>query len=199
MTTTARRQRIGIGIAALILTGGVGGGLALANSGGDSDFAASPEPPGKHLFAERADSGNSQPGEAREGRGDREGREDGADRDDREREDETDRQKPQGGAEATTESCDLTVREGTWQAGHYSENSLVPSGHGRTDAGAEAQCLLNAMGYEAGDVDGVFGAESQRAMRSFQQDINAFYKEQRVAVDGLPGEESWPYLRTDGY
>src|SRR5690606_35259436 len=134
------------------------------------------EPPGKHLFAERADSGNSQPGEDREDqrgredqadRGDREGREDGADRDDREREDETDRQKPQGGAEATTGSCELTVREGTWQAGHYSENSLVPSGHGRTDAGAEAQCLLNAMGYEAGDVDGVFGAESQRAMRSF--------------------------------
>lgn len=76
-------------------------------------------------------------------------------------------------------------------AGHYSGNTVVPSTTSATAAGVEAQCLLVEAGYNPGTIDGIFGPHSQSAMRQFQTTVQGF----GVAVDGLPGPQTWPWLR----
>jgi hypothetical protein len=76
-------------------------------------------------------------------------------------------------------------------AGHYSGNTTVPSTTGVSAAGIEAQCLLVAAGYNPGPIDGIFGPHSQAATRSFQQTLGGF----GVQDDGLPGPQTWPWLR----
>ncbi|MBU6535852.1 peptidoglycan-binding domain-containing protein [Streptomyces mayonensis] len=105
----------------------------------------------------------------------------------------------QGGdsvASAQAYSCSIKNVNGKKQAGYYSGNSVVPSSGSVTSAGIEAQCILKAMGYPTGTVDGIFGTNSKKAMRQFQTDVNKVYGRTVLSVDGLPGPQSWPYLRT---
>jgi peptidoglycan hydrolase-like protein with peptidoglycan-binding domain len=79
-------------------------------------------------------------------------------------------------------------------AGHYGGNTAVPSTSGVSAAGIEAQCILLKAGFNPGTIDGVFGPRSQSAARAFQQHANNFFGAE-LAVDGLPGSHTWPWLR----
>jgi hypothetical protein len=84
---------------------------------------------------------------------------------------------------------------GFGHAGYYSGTITNPSKTQVTDAGLEAQCMLaRYKAYNPGGIDGVFGQNSQAAMRKFQQDMNNLFSA-GLAVDGLPGTHSWPWLR----
>ncbi len=87
------------------------------------------------------------------------------------------------------------IYAGRGYAGHYGGLSTVPSKTSVTAAGVEAQCLLKRYGdYNPGTVDGVFGPNSQAAMRAFQSDMNSWFGA-GLSVDGLPGPKTWPWLR----
>ena len=79
-------------------------------------------------------------------------------------------------------------------AGHYGGNTVVPLTTGVSAAGIEAQCILLKAGFNPGTIDGVFGPNSQAAARAFQVHANNFFGAE-LAVDGLPGPHTWPWLR----
>lgn len=49
------------------------------------------------------------------------------------------------------------------------------------------QRLLNALGYSSGSVDGIFGAKTDTAVKSFQ-------KKKSLTVDGIVGKNTWNSL-----
>ncbi|TMC03324.1 MAG: peptidoglycan-binding protein [Chloroflexi bacterium] len=79
-------------------------------------------------------------------------------------------------------------------AGHYNGDTVVPLTGGVSAAGIEAQCLLRRAGYNPGTIDGVFGPNSQAAARGLQTFVNNNFHA-RVSVDGLPGPQTWPWIR----
>jgi hypothetical protein len=79
-------------------------------------------------------------------------------------------------------------------AGHYNGNTVVPLTNGVSAAGIEAQCLLRQAGFNPGTIDGVFGPNSQAAARGLQTSVNNNFHA-RITVDGLPGPQTWPWLR----
>jgi peptidoglycan hydrolase-like protein with peptidoglycan-binding domain len=79
-------------------------------------------------------------------------------------------------------------------AGYYHGNTVVPLTTGVSAAGIEAQCILLKAGFNPGTIDGVFGPHSQAAARAFQVHANNFFGAE-LAVDGLPGPHTWPWLR----
>jgi hypothetical protein len=84
---------------------------------------------------------------------------------------------------------------GRGYAGHYSGLTAVPSTSVVTSAGVEAQCLLVRYGdYNPGVIDGVFGRNSRAAMTQFQQDMNSLFGA-GLSTDGLPGPQTWKWLR----
>ncbi|MGH2839819.1 MAG: peptidoglycan-binding domain-containing protein [Solirubrobacteraceae bacterium] len=48
----------------------------------------------------------------------------------------------------------------------------------------DLQAALNTLGYDAGAVDGVFGAKTEKAVKEFQAD-------RAIAADGIVGEVTW--------
>jgi hypothetical protein len=87
----------------------------------------------------------------------------------------------------------LVTLHGEGFAGYYSGDTIVPSTTGVSDAGIEAQCLVKLAGFDPGTIDGVFGRNSQSAMKAFQEYVNSVGA--GLQVDGLPGPDSWPWLR----
>ena len=79
-------------------------------------------------------------------------------------------------------------------ASYYSGYTVIPSSTGVTAAGIEAQCLLLHAGYNPGTIDGIFGPNSQSAARGLQSFVNANFHA-NISVDGLPGPQTWPFLR----
>ena len=79
-------------------------------------------------------------------------------------------------------------------AGYYSGYTVVPLTTGVSAAGIEAQCLLRQAGYSPGTIDGVFGPNSQTAARGLQSFVNSNFHA-NIGVDGLPGPQTWPFLR----
>jgi peptidoglycan hydrolase-like protein with peptidoglycan-binding domain len=49
------------------------------------------------------------------------------------------------------------------------------------------QILLNMKGHEAGKEDGIFGANTLKAVKAFQ-------KAQGLSIDGVVGENTWGKL-----
>jgi hypothetical protein len=86
------------------------------------------------------------------------------------------------------------VLQGQEFAGHYSGYTIVPLSTGVTAAGIEAQCLLKQAGYSPGTIDGIFGPNSQAAARGLQSFVNNNFHA-RITVDGLPGPQTWPWIR----
>ncbi|MET9758777.1 peptidoglycan-binding domain-containing protein [Streptomyces sp. NPDC006372] len=99
------------------------------------------------------------------------------------------------GVSAQAYSCTIKNVNGHKEAGYYSGNTVVPSKTSVTKAGIEAQCILKVMNYPTGTVDGIFGSNSQKAMKQFQTAVNNHYGRKVLDVDGMPGPKSWPYLR----
>jgi hypothetical protein len=83
-------------------------------------------------------------------------------------------------------------------AGHYDGLTAVPSTTRSTSAGSEAQCLLVRDGYNPGPIDGIFGSQSRAATRAFQSDMND-HDSAGLSVDGLPGPQTWKWLRWDSH
>ena len=102
---------------------------------------------------------------------------------------------------ATVITCNYSRNSSTGYeyAGQYSGVTTIPSKTQVTAAGAEAQCLLKRIGFNPGTIDGVFGPNSQAAMKDFQLywdgAITTDPHYPRIAIDGMPGPESWPPLR----
>ena len=64
----------------------------------------------------------------------------------------------------------------------------------RGDRGKEvktAQQLLNHKGYGAGSVDGIFGENTEKAVRALQKNYG-------ITVDGIIGTDTWDSLEVDG-
>ena len=107
-----------------------------------------------------------------------------------------------GDVSASSYRCSGEFTNGRWYYGYYDGMTVIPSTSGVSAAGIEAQCSLvrasrdlGHAGMNPGTVDGIFGRNSQNAMREFQRWVNRTFGAGSVAEDGLPGPESWPYLR----
>ena len=56
------------------------------------------------------------------------------------------------------------------------------------DAVKASQTKLNALGYNCGDVDGIFGDKTLAAVKAYQTD-------KALLVDGMVGSQTWGALR----
>lgn len=85
-------------------------------------------------------------------------------------------------------TCRLEQRDGRWYAG-LSRTTDIPLSN--THVGlevAEAQCLLRRAGTAPGEIDGVFGPKTRRAVERMQ-------KQSGLVVDGVIGPRTWQALR----
>ncbi|MEU7282476.1 peptidoglycan-binding domain-containing protein [Streptomyces sp. NPDC045431] len=79
-----------------------------------------------------------------------------------------------------------------WYCGYYPGTAYSDRGD-RGDKVREIQALLRFHGVSIGSsgVDGVFGADTERAVKTFQS-------RKGIARDGKVGPNTWYYLRTPG-
>lgn len=75
-----------------------------------------------------------------------------------------------------------------WYAGHSRTRDAVVAYGATGPEVIEAQCLLRRAGVSPGDVDGIFGPLTQRAVRRFQD-------REGLVVDGVVGPHTWQALR----
>ncbi|MEV8349418.1 peptidoglycan-binding protein [Streptomyces niveus] len=86
-------------------------------------------------------------------------------------------------------TCRLERHDGRWYAGHTNTTDTILA---YTHVGrevAEAQCLLRRAGFPPGDIDGIFGPQTQRAVERIQ-------KRDGLVVDGVIGPHTWKSLRS---
>lgn len=81
-------------------------------------------------------------------------------------------------------SVDGIVGTKTWEA--LQSHPTIKNGS-RGSAVKEAQTILNNLGYNAGSVDGIFGTNTENAVKQFQQNMG-------LSVDGIVGKNTWDKL-----
>jgi transcriptional regulator with XRE-family HTH domain len=87
-----------------------------------------------------------------------------------------------------TYSCRLERVDGRWYAGNSrTRDAILADGHAGPEV-AEAQCLLRRAGLAPGDIDGIYGPLTQRAVERLQ-------KRAGLVVDGIVGPHTWGALR----
>ncbi|MEV8122534.1 peptidoglycan-binding protein [Streptomyces sp. NPDC085944] len=85
-------------------------------------------------------------------------------------------------------SCRLEQSDGRWYAGlSRTSDAILAYTHVGPEV-AEAQCLLRRAGVPPGDIDGVFGPKTQRAVQRIQT-------REGLVVDGVVGPHTWKALR----
>ncbi|MEU2433716.1 peptidoglycan-binding protein [Streptomyces sp. NPDC007861] len=85
-------------------------------------------------------------------------------------------------------TCRLEESEGRWYAGlSRTTDTILAYTHVGPEV-AEAQCLLRRAGIPPGDIDGVFGPKTQRAVERVQT-------RNGLVVDGVVGPHTWKALR----
>lgn len=85
-------------------------------------------------------------------------------------------------------TCRLEQRDGLWYAGlSRTTDTILAYTHIGPEV-AEAQCLLDRAGFPLGEIDGVFGPKTQRAVQGIQ-------KRDGLVVDGVIGPHTWKALR----
>ncbi|MEU3985297.1 peptidoglycan-binding protein [Streptomyces sp. NPDC026672] len=85
-------------------------------------------------------------------------------------------------------TCRPAQRDGRWYAGlSDTTDTMLAYTHVGPEV-AEAQCLLRRAGISPGDVDGVFGPKTQRAVERIQM-------RDGLVVDGVIGPHTWQALR----
>lgn len=85
-------------------------------------------------------------------------------------------------------TCRPQQRDGRWYAGHSrTTDTILAYTHVGLEV-AEAQCLLRRAGISPGDIDGIFGPQTQRAVERIQ-------KRDGLVVDGVIGPHTWKALR----
>ncbi|MFH9816605.1 peptidoglycan-binding protein [Streptomyces sp. NPDC017230] len=85
-------------------------------------------------------------------------------------------------------TCRLERRDGRWYAGlSRTTDTILAYTHMGPEV-AEAQCLLRRAGIPPGDIDGIFGPRTQRAVERVQT-------RNGLVVDGVIGPHTWKVLR----
>ncbi|MFH8453738.1 peptidoglycan-binding protein [Streptomyces fungicidicus] len=85
-------------------------------------------------------------------------------------------------------TCRLEQRDGRWYAGLSRTTDSLLAYTYVGPAVAEAQCLLRRAGFPPGDIDGIFGPRTQRAVQHIQE-------RHGLVVDGVIGSHTWKALR----
>ncbi|MBT3149783.1 peptidoglycan-binding protein [Streptomyces sp. CHD11] len=75
-----------------------------------------------------------------------------------------------------------------WYAGHSRTRETVVAYGARGPEVIEAQCLMRRTGVSPGNVDGIFGPLTQRAVKRLQD-------REGLVVDGIIGPDTWQALR----
>ncbi|MFF5159931.1 peptidoglycan-binding protein [Streptomyces sp. NPDC000348] len=89
---------------------------------------------------------------------------------------------------APSYACRVERVDGRWYAGlSRTREAILLNGHAGK-AVAEAQCLLRRAGYPPGDIDGIYGPLTERAVKRLQ-------KRAGLVVDGIVGPHTWKALR----
>ncbi|MEV0634373.1 peptidoglycan-binding protein [Streptomyces sp. NPDC050619] len=89
---------------------------------------------------------------------------------------------------APTYTCRLERTDGRWYAGNSrTQDAILAHGQAGPEV-AEAQCLLRRAGIAPGDIDGIYGPLTQRAVERVQ-------KRAGLVVDGIIGPHTWKALR----
>lgn len=87
-----------------------------------------------------------------------------------------------------TYTCQVERIDGRWYAGNSrTQDALLAYGLAGPDV-AEAQCLLRRAGISPGEIDGIYGPLTQRAVKIIQ-------KQAGLPNDGLVGPHTWKALR----
>lgn len=95
---------------------------------------------------------------------------------------------PSASPTPTAYTCRTERTDGGWYAGHSrSKETLVAYGEAGPEV-AEVQCLLERAGLSPGEIDGIFGPQTQRAVKRLQ-------KRDGLVVDGIVGPHTWKALR----
>ncbi|MFJ9777768.1 peptidoglycan-binding protein [Kitasatospora sp. NPDC101157] len=92
----------------------------------------------------------------------------------------------------TPYSCAFRQENGLWYAGiSRTTTAVLTPGTGDADDVAEAQCLLQRLGFPLGarDIDGRYGSYTQQAVSSLQAQVG-------ITPDGIIGPSTWKALRT---
>ncbi|MCZ4516396.1 peptidoglycan-binding protein [Streptomyces sp. ActVer] len=85
-------------------------------------------------------------------------------------------------------TCRLEQQDGRWYVGlSRTTDTILAYTHIGPEV-AEAQCLLRRAGIPPGDIDGVFGPKTQRAVERVQT-------RDGLVVDGVIGPHTWKALR----
>jgi peptidoglycan hydrolase-like protein with peptidoglycan-binding domain len=88
----------------------------------------------------------------------------------------------------TEYTCRVERIDGLWQAGNSrTRDAVLGSGASGPDV-AEAQCLLRRAGFSPGDIDGIYGPLTERAVMRIQRKAD-------LVVDGIIGAHTWGALR----
>ena len=85
-------------------------------------------------------------------------------------------------------TCRLEQRDGRWYAGLSRTTDILLSNTHLGLEVAEAQCLLDRAGTEPGEIDGVFGPKTLRAVERMQ-------KRSGLVVNGVIDPSTWQALR----
>ncbi|MFF9763460.1 peptidoglycan-binding protein [Streptomyces caelestis] len=89
---------------------------------------------------------------------------------------------------APSYACRIERIDGRWYAGlSRTRDAILLSGNAGAPV-AEAQCLLRRAGFPPGDVDGIYGPRTERAVQRLQQKAG-------LVVDGIVGPHTWGALR----
>ncbi|WP_369037131.1 MULTISPECIES: peptidoglycan-binding protein [Streptomyces] len=93
-------------------------------------------------------------------------------------------------ASRITYTCRLERIGGRWYSGNSRTQDTILAGGQAGPEVAEAQCLLRRAGISPGDIDGIFGPLTQRAVERIQ-------RRDELVVDGIIGPHTWGALRRD--
>ena len=95
---------------------------------------------------------------------------------------------PAARSSPATYTCRVERSDGLWYAGNSrTRDAILAYGHAGPEV-AEAQCLLARAGISPGEVDGIYGPNTQRAVKRVQQ-------RHGLVVDGIVGPHTWKALR----
>lgn len=88
----------------------------------------------------------------------------------------------------TSYPCRIQQHSGRTYAGHSGTHQTVLAHNTTSWDVVEAQCLLREAGFEPGAVDGVYGPNTEQAVKRLQAKAG-------IEDDGLVGPDTWKVLR----
>jgi transcriptional regulator with XRE-family HTH domain len=85
-------------------------------------------------------------------------------------------------------SCHYTELNSQWYSGHSTTSIRLVAFNGGGEDVVEVQCLLKHHGFDPGRVDGLFGPNTEQAVKQLQSTAG-------IVVDGMVGPQTWAVLR----